>query len=156
MGRVKIGVAVCGDIAVCSYVPGLQKSAVCELVAAADVVPGRAEDLCRKHGIPKAYDSYEALLKDEEVELVLILTPIPLHYDMVRQALMASKHVYAEKPLAMTKQEADELINLAEQKGLLLSAAPATILSQTNQIVKELLNKNAIGTIAFSRAHSSH
>lgn len=154
--RVNVGVVGCGDIAIRSYLPDLQDSEVVRLVAAADVVPNRVEAACKKFGIPKSYTSYEELLKDSQIDLVLILTPIPMHFDMVREALLAGKNVYVEKPLAMTNREANELIELANKKGLLLSAAPSTILSQTNQIVKQLIDKDAIGTICFSRAHGSH
>lgn len=156
MKRINVGVVGCGDIATRSYLPGLMNSPVVKLEAAVDVMSERVEEACRKYSIPKSYTSYEAFLKDKDVDLVLILTPIPMHFGQAKEALMAGKHVYAEKPLAMTRKETDELMDLAKQKGLLLSAAPALILSQTNQAVKELLEQDAIGTIAFSRSHSSH
>jgi predicted dehydrogenase len=68
--------------------------------------------------IAPAYDSYDALLADEGVDVVHLTTPNHLHYPQVKQALDAGKHVVCEKPLAMTATESAELLELAERSGL--------------------------------------
>jgi scyllo-inositol 2-dehydrogenase (NADP+) len=62
--------------------------------------------------------SYESVLDDEEIELVVIGTPNALHYDMARQALLAGKHVIVDKPFTPTVAEGEALIELAHQKGV--------------------------------------
>jgi predicted dehydrogenase len=69
--------------------------------------------------IAPAYDSYEALLADPDVDVVHLTTPNHLHYPQVKQALEAGKHVVCEKPLALTAEESAELLELAERSGLI-------------------------------------
>ena len=65
----------------------------------------------------KAYDSNEALIADPEIDIVANFTSVESHYEVTRQALEAGKHVYSEKPLAMTMDQARELFALAETEG---------------------------------------
>ena len=81
------------------------------------VVASTAERAQAK-GLAPAYDSYEALLADERVDVVHITTPNHLHHDQVRGALAAGKHVVCEKPLATTSAESAELLELAQKSGL--------------------------------------
>lgn len=68
--------------------------------------------------LPKAYHSLEEVLADPDVTSVHIATPNRLHYPMAKAALLAGKHVFCEKPLAMTSQESGELVELAKKTGL--------------------------------------
>jgi len=68
-------------------------------------------------GLPKAYDSYGAVLQDRDAEAVHLATPNRLHYAMARAALLAGKHVMCEKPLAMTSSESADLVALARATG---------------------------------------
>jgi predicted dehydrogenase len=77
--------------------------------------PARARE---KPGLPEPYESYEALLADETVDVVHITTPNHLHFPQVKAALEAGKHVVCEKPLALTSEETAELVALAEGSGL--------------------------------------
>jgi predicted dehydrogenase len=77
--------------------------------------PGRAR---AKPGLPEPYESYEALLGDDSVDVVHITTPNHLHHAQVKAALAAGKHVVCEKPLALTSEETAELVRLAGESGL--------------------------------------
>src|SRR4051812_24521741 len=77
--------------------------------------PARAR---AKPGLPGPYESYEALLADPSVDVVHITTPNHLHYPQVKAALAAGKHVVCEKPLALTSDETGELVELADESGL--------------------------------------
>ncbi|PZX56915.1 putative dehydrogenase [Algoriphagus ratkowskyi] len=68
-------------------------------------------------GIPNAY-TFDNMLKDEEIDVVHICTPNFLHFPQAKACLLAGKHVVCEKPLSMTVEEAEELVNLAKEKGL--------------------------------------
>jgi predicted dehydrogenase len=81
-------------------------------------VVGSTPERATVKGIAPAYDSYEALLADERVDVVHLTTPNSLHYAQVKQALAAGKHVVCEKPLATTAAESEELVELAEASGL--------------------------------------
>ena len=81
-------------------------------------VVGSTQARAAAKGIAPAYESYEALLADERVDVVHLTTPNHLHYEQVKQALAAGKHVVCEKPLAMNAEESGELLELAERSGL--------------------------------------
>ena len=108
----KAGVVGTGFIGVV-HVDALRRLSV-EVTGVVGSTPERA----RAKSIAPVYDSYEALLADDRVDVVHLTTPNHLHYPQVKQALAAGKHVVCEKPLAMTAAESAELLELAERSGL--------------------------------------
>lgn len=79
---------------------------------------GPAEKLAEGYGVPQAFDSYDALLKNPELDAVHVCTPNASHYPIVKAALKAGKNVLCEKPVAVSTQEAEELAALAAETGL--------------------------------------
>ena len=82
------------------------------------VVGSSPERARQKPGLPEPYESFEAMLTDERVDVVHLTTPNHLHYPQVKAVLAAGKHVVCEKPLAMTSEESAELLRLAEASKL--------------------------------------
>ena len=110
-----------------------------------DKVAERADLPSRSYGVPK-FQTLEDVLKDDRVELVLNLTNPRNHYEVSKPALLAGKHVYSEKPLAMQMDQARELVELAESRGLLISSAPCSALSETAQTIWKGLRDETVGT----------
>ena len=81
-------------------------------------VVGSSPERARIKGLAAVIGSHEELLADERVDVVHLTTPNHLHHSQVKQALEAGKHVVCEKPLAMTSEQSAELLELAEQSGL--------------------------------------
>lgn len=96
------------------------------------------------HYSVRAYESYEAVLADPDVQIVLNLTTPESHYAISRAALEAGKHVYSEKPLAMDFNDAKALVDFAAANGLTLAAAPANGLSDAQKLVSSAMSE--IGT----------
>ncbi|MBL8954919.1 MAG: Gfo/Idh/MocA family oxidoreductase [Myxococcaceae bacterium] len=94
----------------------------------------------------KAARSYEEILNDRSIELVINLTNPSSHYEVSRAALEAGKHVYSEKPLAMQVSDAKALAALAEKKGLQLSGAPCTHLGEAAQTIIKTVREGKVGT----------
>ncbi|KSV78352.1 Gfo/Idh/MocA family oxidoreductase [Ensifer sp. ENS10] len=92
------------------------------------------------------YASLDAVLADPTVSIVVNLTTPESHYAVNRAALTAGKHVYCEKPLAMTVEEASELVALARERALVLAGAPANGLSDAQALCASLLAAGTIGT----------
>lgn len=111
--RTKIGLIGCGKVAVNRHLPALQSLREAEVVAAADVDPGRLAYVTHKFQIKRSYVDYEDLLRDPAVEAVGICVPLQLHFEIGLAALDAGKHLLLEKPLAMSLDEADRLIGRA-------------------------------------------
>ncbi len=92
-------------------------------------------------GIQKVYTSLEEMLADPTIDMVYVASPNSVHYTQAKAALLAGKHVLCEKPFAPTVAEADELIALAKEKGLLLFEAITTAHHPHYAFVKENLSK---------------
>ncbi|MBK0024320.1 Gfo/Idh/MocA family oxidoreductase [Brucella pseudogrignonensis] len=92
----------------------------------------------------RAYENFEAILADKDVQIVLNLTTPESHYAVSRAALEAGKHVYSEKPLAMDFNDAKALVEFAAANGLTLAAAPANGLSDAQKLVSHSMGE--IGT----------
>lgn len=100
---------------------------------------GRA--LAADYGVEKVYTSTEDLFADKEVNFIYVASPNSLHYDYTKAALLAGKNVLCEKPFAPTKAQAQELVELAEKKGLMLVDATPTFFLPNLSILKEQLPK---------------
>lgn len=95
----------------------------------------RLERFAKHHNVP-TYDSLDAVLADPTVEIVVNLTNPDQHYEISRRAMSAGKHVYSEKPLALTLQDAQALVEQATKAGLHIVAAPASFLGETAQTLR--------------------
>ena len=116
-----------------------------EVVACCDADPARAKLRAETYGIESR--TLEELLADSSIEMVVILTPVPTHYDLIRRALEAGKHVYTEKTMAVTLEEAVQLCALADSRKLRLGAAPDTFLGAALQKARALIDKGVLGDI---------
>ena len=121
------------------------------LVGVFDKNGQRAADFARVSAV-RQYDSLDDLLQDEGVDMVVNLTNPDEHYTLTKACLEAGKHVYSEKPLAMTFPKADELVRLAKGCGLGLSCAPCNVLGEAAQTVWRLLREGAIGEVSLAYA----
>lgn len=156
---VKIGFAGSGYIAVQDYYPVMKRDDVVsrvEVSAICDVVPGRAEEHCRRFGFGTPYTDYDKMLKDADIDVVAILSPIPFHYEQVKKALYAGKHVYVQKTMSMTSAEAVELNKIAREQGLLLCASPGQMIEPSHVQAKKLIDRGALGKICFARGQGGH
>ncbi len=141
----RIAIVGCGFVAD-YYLKTLPSYPDLEIAGVMDRVQERAAHCSAYHSVP-VYDSLEALLADSSVELVLNLTNPRSHYEVSKAALEAGKHVYSEKPLAMAMSEAEELVQLAEQKGLQIVSAPCSLLSETAQTLWKALREQKVGQV---------
>lgn len=94
-----------------------------------------------------AATTVEEMLADPEIEMVVILTPPATHFDLIRRALEAGKHVYTEKVLSLNLKDAKQLCDLANEKGLYLGSAPDTFMGAALQKCSQVIRENALGTV---------
>lgn len=119
------------------------KDVTCYAVAARDLV--RAQVFADKFGFAKAYGSYKDMLEDPEVELVYIATPHSHHYEHIRMCLNHGKHVLCEKAFTANARQAEEVLRLAESKGLLLTEAMWIRYMPMAKKILEVVNSGIIG-----------
>ncbi|XQQ06797.1 MAG: Gfo/Idh/MocA family protein [Leptolyngbya sp. IPPAS B-1204] len=141
----QIAIVGCGFVAD-YYLKTLANYPDLQVAGVMDRVEERATRFSAYHAVPM-YRSLAELLADPNVSIVLNLTNPGSHYEISKAALEAGKHVYSEKPLAMTMPEAEELVALAEQRGLLISSAPCSLLGESAQTLWKALREKQIGTV---------
>lgn len=90
----------------------------CEIVGGVDVDAEKAREFCSAYGIPKAYDSVDAMLRDDQVDAVSVVVPDAFHLAVTLQCLKANKHVLCEKPLALNYQDARRMVDAARKKSV--------------------------------------
>ena len=113
--KLKMGIIGCGRIASTAHLPAIAESReILELIAVVDSVEERARSAHEKYGSRRYYVNVEEALADREIEAFLICLPHHLHGGATIGALNHGKHVLVEKPLALTVEEADRMINAAE------------------------------------------
>lgn len=140
---VRLGVIGCGNISEI-YLKNLCTFPEVEVTAVSDMDMERARARAQQFRIPKAL-SVEELLVEPEVELVLNLTIPRAHFEIARSALEAGKSVYNEKPLAVQREDARKVLELAREKGLRVGCAPDTFLGAGLQTTRHLIDSGAIG-----------
>jgi predicted dehydrogenase len=159
---VRLAIVGCGSIAKNGYQPRcLAYPNRMKLVGYFDQHRPSAEGL-QKNGGGKIYDNIDAVLADPEVEGILNLTTIDGHYPLSLAALKAGKHVYSEKPIAMTSKQADELIREAESRKLKLACSPSPLGYEQQDVWKRIKSgeigtpHTVIGTFACTRLEYWH
>lgn len=116
MSKIKVGVVGTGFIGP-AHIEALRRLPNVEVVALCEVTAELAKEKAAALGIPRYY-TFDDLIKQEDIQAVHICTPNFLHYSQSKAALLAGKHVICEKPLAKDLEEAEELVALAAQTGL--------------------------------------
>lgn len=101
----------------------------------------------------KSFDTYEALLADSSIELVVVNTPNATHYAYAKQALQAGKHVVVEKPFVVTVEEGKELIQLAAQQGKKIFAYHNRRWDSDFKTVQKVLQQNLLGHVVEAEIH---
>ncbi len=150
VNTVQIAIVGCGYVAdmYMQTLPGLDGLT---LLGAWDRDPARLAAFTAFHKIP-AFASMDALLADGRVQMVVNLTNPRSHHAVSLQALRAGRHVYSEKPLAMTMAEAEELVAAAAERGLGLAAAPCNHLSDVVQALGRELAAGRLGRVMMAQA----
>lgn len=107
----------------------------------------RAEEFAKKWNFQKSYGSYEELFNDPEVDAIYVANPHAFHHDSVIQALKAGKHVLCEKPAGCSRDQLDDMINLAKEKNLFFMEAMWTAFNPCIAKIKEEIAAGTIGEI---------
>lgn len=119
------------------------KDVTCYAVAARDIK--RAQVFADKYGFEKAYGSYRDMLEDPNVELVYIATPHSHHYEHIKMCLNYGKHVLCEKAFTANARQAEEVLRMAEERGLLLTEAIWTRYMPMRKIINDVVASGIIG-----------
>ena len=127
------------------HLPAFRQDSRCEVVALAARSPGKAAAFARQLGVPAAYDDWQQLLDEARPDAIAIATPPAAQVEIVRRALHLGMAVFAEKPLALNPEQAAELAQLAQAKGLPNMVGFLFPELKTWRQAEQLLEQGAIG-----------
>jgi predicted dehydrogenase len=153
--KIKVAIIGCGSVST-QYLPHLSKSPFVELVSTCDIKPERAKLTAEQYKIPNHYPHIDKLLAGASFDLLVNLTNMQEHGRLNRQAIMARKHVWSEKPMANTYKEGRELLDLAISKKLRLWGAPAVVNSPQFAFMSKMIQDGKMGKVAAAHAHYGH
>ncbi|MEK6647533.1 MAG: Gfo/Idh/MocA family oxidoreductase [Candidatus Firestonebacteria bacterium] len=154
-GKVKVGI-IGSQFQADIHIASIQMGEIAEVVAVASPTPGNANKLAKKYNIPKIFLDYREMLKEKDIEMVTIAAPNRFHSQMTIDIANAGKHVVCEKPLCMTLEEADEMINICKRKGVLLMYAEELFFTPKYVRAKQLADEGAFGKVYQVRQSEKH
>lgn len=125
-----------------------------EVVAVADIREDEARRVAAEHDIPQVFTNYHQLLKIEEIDAVDVCLHNALHCPVTLDAFRAGKHVYCEKPLALSGKEARKMVEAADKAGKKLAMQLGTIFSKPARAAKHLIDGGHLGRIYYAKAHN--
>ncbi len=149
--KIRIGVMGCASIARRSMIPAIVQSDLFSLVAVASRTEEKARDFATTFGCESCV-GYDVLLDRNDIDAVYVPLPTGLHKEWITRALQAGKHVLAEKSIASTFSDAEEMVREAEKKKLALMENFMFQYHPQHQIVKQWLAENRIGDLRLFRA----
>jgi scyllo-inositol 2-dehydrogenase (NADP+) len=148
--QIQVGLVGYGLAGSVFHGPLIEKVEGLELAA---VVSTRAEKVHRDYPNVEVVPTFDQLLQNAAIDLVVIASPNLTHYEFAKKAILAKKHVVVDKPFVITTQEADELIELAEANGVLLSVYQNRRWDNDFLTIQSLLKTNMLGDLATYEAH---
>ncbi len=147
MKKLRWGVIGAGGIADRRTIPGMMLAHNAELIAVMEINAEFAESLRAKWNAKRAYTSDLELLADPEIDAVYIASPVFLHAQQAMAAADAGKHILIEKPLAMTAQEGQKVIEYCNAKGVQIAAGLMMRFGSYVQVMKQKIAEGKIGRV---------
>ena len=155
-GPVRWGVLGAANIAVRKVIPAMQRGEKCSVIAIASRDGEKARAAAGALGIERAYGSYEELLADPDVEAVYNPLPNHLHVPWTIRAAEAGKHVLCEKPIALSADEARQLLAVRERTGVQIGEAFMVRTHPQWHAVRELVASGRIGQLRLIAGHFAY
>ncbi|MCL2809246.1 MAG: Gfo/Idh/MocA family oxidoreductase [Treponema sp.] len=154
--KLKVGVIGCGGIGEQKHLPAIAKIKEAEVTAFCDIIPERAENLCKKYGADgaKTYTDYKDVIKDGSIDVIHVLTPNISHAPITVAALEAGKHVMCEKPMATTFADAKKMVDAAKKAGKLLTVGYQYRCMPAPLYLNKVCRRGDLGEIYYAKAHA--
>ena len=151
MKTIKVGVVGCGYWGP-NLIRNLRQSPDCQVEVICDADDRRLEHMRKVHPGIATTLQFADLLENDALDAVVIATPVRFHYSMAKACLQQGKHVFIEKPIARSVAEAEELVELAESKGLILMVGHTFLFSPAVRRMKEIIDSGDIGELQYITA----
>lgn len=152
---INIGVIGCGKIAQVRHLPEYADNKHVQITAVFDLDKSRADEMAKKYGA-KSYDTYHELLADPDIDAVSVCTANATHCEITVASLEAGKHVLCEKPMAITLEECEKMVETAKQTGKFLMIGHNQRLTKAHMLAQKLIMAGEIGRIITFRTTFGH
>jgi UDP-N-acetylglucosamine 3-dehydrogenase len=152
---VKYGIIGCGAIGQRRHIPECNNNPKSAVGALCDPVKGRAASLAETYG-GEAYTDHKKMLKNADIDAVVVCGPNSLHASQTIDALRAGKHVLCEKPMATTRADAKKMISTAKKAGKFLMVGQNQRLMAPHVRAKEILKSGKLGNVLAFRTAFKH
>jgi UDP-N-acetylglucosamine 3-dehydrogenase len=155
MNKLNVGVIGCGSIARRRHLVEYAAKENVEIIAVCDIVQERADEMAKEYGA-EAYVDYVELLKNDNIDAVSVCLPNALHAPVSIAALNAGKHVLCEKPMATSRQEAEEMIQASIENNKKLMIAHNQRFVASHVKAKQILDSGEIGKVYSFKTTFGH
>lgn len=154
MRRVNVAVIGCGFIAETAHLPNLLSTSKAKLVALCDVNEDRLKKLGSKFGVAKLYNDYMKVAESHDVDAVVICTPTASHAEVAKAVAESGKHIFVEKPLANSFEQAKNVVETAQRSKAKLMVGYQMRFLPNHKKVKEMIRQDVIGEPFYAEAYS--
>jgi predicted dehydrogenase len=149
VGVIGLGIVGCGWVTANRHLPALARVRALEVVAVADLDAKPVDALAARFAVPALYGGVTQLVEDPRVDAVAVCVPPSAHVDVALAALEAGKHVFVEKPLALTLEDAERLVQRAAETGL---TAMTGFNLRFHRLVRQLRDRVSAGELGSIHA----
>ncbi|MBI2802693.1 MAG: Gfo/Idh/MocA family oxidoreductase [Gammaproteobacteria bacterium] len=149
--KIRVGIVGTGSWTQYGHLPALQLLDEFEIFAIAGRKKEKAKEIARKFNIPHAFDDEQAIVNHPNIDLVVILTPALDHARLARTVIAARKDVYSEWPLSTTTTESEELLALAEAKGVRHIVGLQRRFGPSARYMRDLVKQGYVGQMRSAR-----
>lgn len=154
--KLRVGLIGCGSVSN-RYIPHLQTSSLIEIVSLCDIKYERAVAQNKQYNVNAAtYPHIDKMLAGVPFDMMITTTDMQEHEHLNRQALMAGKHVWSEKPMANTYDAGRKLLDLAKSKNLHIWGAPAVVNSPQFAFMSKAIQEGKLGRISSAHGQYGH
>ncbi len=157
MEPVRIGYVGCGFMAQKVHIPNFASINSCELLALAEVRPKLARKVQKRYKIPRLYKDHLELANDPDIEAVAVSADFSLQGEIAKDLLRAGKHVFMEKPMAISVEQAEAILDASRESGKKLMVGYMKRYDAGNELVKNTITKfretGEMGKITYARNH---
>jgi predicted dehydrogenase len=152
--KAKVGIIGAGGVTIFHYRGYTAANA--DIVAIADTNPAALEKRQKEWNIPRGYESYESLLADPDIEAVSICLPNALHHPATLAAARAGKHVLVEKPISLSLEHAQEMIDVCREAGVILQVGHHLRSDPAAEKAKRMIHSGELGRVTYMRLRQAH
>ena len=157
MRKIRLGYVGCGFMAQKVHLPNFTTIPGCEVIALAEVRQELGRRVQARFGIPRFYPDASTMFADPEIEAVAVSAAFSVQGDIAREALLAGKDVFMEKPMAISLAQADAILDASQRSGRRLMVGYMKRYDAGNELVKRQIDdfkqSGEIGAITYARNH---